>query len=129
MPSRNKIAFFLLFAFSLMLWHDLIPHHHSDGTENEATVSPDHHDDTDHIHFFSGIHTTHPATSNSEIIHYQYQQSRPVSHIALIAVILPEKPEYSPPELLKKPLRTNQSVIPIMEGLTLSCGLRAPPVA
>ncbi len=129
MPAGNKIAFILLFAYALLLWHDIVPHHHSIGTEEGVSVIPDDHHDDDHILFFTGIHTTHPASSASEIIHYQYQQSRPVNQIALFPAILPEKPEFSPPELLQKPLRTNQSVIPIIEGITLSCGLRAPPVA
>ncbi|MFZ4564793.1 MAG: hypothetical protein ACOYNU_15550 [Bacteroidales bacterium] len=130
MPARNKISIFLLLCFSLLLWHDLVPHHHhAVGSDADVTVSPEHHYDNDHIHFFTGIHTTHPASSTSEIIHYQYQQSRPVNQIALIPAILPEKPEFSPPDLLQKPLRTNQSVIPIIEGITLSCGLRAPPLA
>jgi Ca2+/H+ antiporter len=129
LPARNKIAFVLIFAYALLLWHDIIPHHHSIGTEGCVSVNPDNHNDNDHIHFFTGFHTTHPASSKSEITHYQYQQSRPVSQIVLIAAILPEKPEFSPPELLQKPLRTDQSVIPIIEGITLSCGLRAPPKA
>lgn len=129
MTKRNKIVFFLLFSYALLLWHDLIPHHHAVGAEAGVTVNPDHHADNDHIHYFANAHTAHPVSSSSEIIHFQYQQSRPVNQIAPIAAILPEKPEFSPPELLQKALRTNQSVIPIIEGITLSCGLRAPPIA
>jgi hypothetical protein len=129
LPARNKIAFFLLFSYAFLLWHDLIPHHHSIGAEACITVNPEKHNDNDHTHFFSGIHTTHPASSTSEIIHFQYQQSRPVNQIALIPTILPEKPDFSPPDLLQKPLRTDQSVIPIIEGINLSYGLRAPPMA
>jgi hypothetical protein len=129
LPARNQIAIVLLFAYALLLWHDIIPHHHSIGTEEGVSVHPDEHHDNDHIHFFTGFHATHPASSTSEIIHYQYRQSRPVNQIALIPAILPEKPEFSPPELILKPLRTSPFVIPIMEGITLSCGLRAPPIA
>jgi hypothetical protein len=129
LPRRNKIAVFLLFSYALLLWHDLIPHHHAVGTKAGVTVDPDHHADNEHIHYFANFHTAHPASSSSEIIHFQYQQSRPVNQIALIPTILPEKLEFTPPELLQKPLRTNQSVIPIIEGITLSCGLRGPPIA
>jgi hypothetical protein len=129
LPARNKISFFLLFCFSLLLWHDLIPHHHAIGAEVGVTVNPEHHANNDHIHYFSNFHTSHPASSTSEIIHYQYQQTRPVNQIALIPAILPEKPEFSPPELHTNPLSANQSVIPIIEGINLSCGLRAPPLA
>jgi hypothetical protein len=128
LPARNKISIFLLFCFSFLLWHDVIPHHHAVGADVDLTVFPEHHDDDDHIHFFTGLHTTHPASSASEIIHYQYQQARPCDQIALIPAVLPEKPEFSPPELLKKPIRSNQSVIPIIKGIALSAGLRAPPL-
>jgi len=128
-PSRNKIAIVLLYTYALLLCHDTLPHHHIISTEKCVNLSAENHSDNKHTHFFSEIHTTHPASSASEIIHYQYQQSRPVNQIAFIPAMLQEKPEFSPPELHYILIRSNQCVIQIIEGITISCGLRAPPIA
>jgi len=127
--TRKQISIFILFAYTILIGHDLIPHHHVVGPEVGVTLYADHHADNDHLHLFSGIHTTHPAASAWEIIHFQYEQNRPSGQLDPTMVQLSQKLEFSPPELLQKPLRTNQSVIPIIEGITLTCSLRAPPVA
>ena len=128
MSARNKIAFFLLFSYGLLLWHDLIPHHHAIGKVTSVTVIPEHHTD-DHIHYFTNFHTAHPASSTSEIIHFQYQQARRFNQSDLAPAVLPENSELRPPELLKKPVKAWRPVVPVHEVVTIPCGLRAPPVA
>jgi hypothetical protein len=129
MPSRNKIAFVLIFTYALLLFHNTIPHHHFTSPEECLNFITDNHYNNKHPHFFSEVHTTHRASSASEIIHIQYQQSRPINQIALIPVILPEKPEFIPPELHHILIKSNQCILPIIEGTSLACGLRAPPIA
>ncbi|MFH1297158.1 MAG: hypothetical protein ABIJ04_07805 [Bacteroidota bacterium] len=126
---RKQISILLLFSYAILLGHDLIPHHHEPGTEASLIVLPEHHSDNDHVHLFTGIHISHPASSSWEIIHFLYEQTRPFGQYELAPALIYDIYEFPPSELLKKPLRANQSVISIIEGITLSCGLRAPPMA
>jgi hypothetical protein len=113
----------------LLLGHDLLPHHHSVHSDAVVTLNPEDHHDDDHIHFFTGIHATHPASSTTEIIHYQYQKSRPVSLVSIIPFALPVKPEISPPEIVLKTFGINHHSFLKRWGITRACGLRAPPAA
>lgn len=92
MKKNNYISLVLLFVFSFMLVHNVIPHHHHDDISEINNHEHEHHHDKkekDHDHendepIGSFSHPTHIASS-TEFIYSNYHSSQKTQNVNKVA--------------------------------------------
>jgi hypothetical protein len=125
MIKRNIIVVFLLFAFTVVLAHSIIPHHHHD--DKIETESKDHgHDDENSLeHSFE--HYMHAGNStdyfiqnpNCNNVHF-------ITTVSDISIFIFKNKEVVLP--IVSPINSSNDSYLSYDGL-FSAGLRGPPLA
>ena len=130
MLKKYSIITILLFAYTIVLGHSIIPHHHHDHHEMEGSAS--HHDDDDHDDEEAGLAHDLANYKHSNNAGDIYQQPDvkvsfdTISNVYILALFnFNVKAFESPPPLLS----LLNDYIPIVQHCLSSKGLRAPPCA